>query len=169
MQIIKYFALFIVFSISTYIGMLISKKYSSRVKELKEMKNALNIMATQIKFTYESLPNIFLDISKKINSNIGNIFEKAYKNMEVKNASDAWNCAIENSNTNLEKEDKQVIKDLSNLLGRVDVDGQLKEIELVCNFLDLQIEKAEQDRRKNEKLYKTLGTTIGIAIVIILI
>ena len=31
-----------------------------------------------------------------------------------------------------------------------------------------QIEDAEQERQKNEKLYKTLGMTIGLAIVILL-
>lgn len=33
----------------------------------------------------------------------------------------------------------------------------------------MQIEKAEKEKAKNEKLYKTLGTVIGLAIVIILI
>ena len=35
--------------------------------------------------------------------------------------------------------------------------------------IEKQIEKAEEERNKNEKLYKTLGTVIGLAIVIILI
>lgn len=33
----------------------------------------------------------------------------------------------------------------------------------------MQINKAEEERRKNEKLYKTLGITIGLALVILLI
>ena len=33
----------------------------------------------------------------------------------------------------------------------------------------MQIDKAEDERKKNEKLYKTLGITVGLAIVIILI
>ena len=36
---------------STFIGILFSKKYSNREKELKEIKSALNIFATKIKFT----------------------------------------------------------------------------------------------------------------------
>lgn len=47
--------------------------------------------------------------------------------------------------------------------------GQVSEIKLIDKFLDTQIEKAEQDRRKNEKMYKTLGVTMGLAIVVILI
>ena len=55
------------------------------------------------------------------------------------------------------------------MLGKTDLEGQVTQINLTCEFLDKQIEKAEEERKKNEKLYKTLGTVIGMAIVIILI
>lgn len=47
--------------------------------------------------------------------------------------------------------------------------GQVNEIKLIDSFLNVQIEKAEQEKRKNEKMYKTLGVTVGLAIVIVLI
>ncbi len=47
--------------------------------------------------------------------------------------------------------------------------GQVSEIKLIDNFLNGQVEKAEQEKRKNEKMYKTLGVTIGLAIVVVLI
>ena len=53
--------------------------------------------------------------------------------------------------------------------GQTDVEGQIREINLTSNFIDTQIEKAEDECKKNEKLYRTLGTIVGIAIVIILI
>ena len=37
------------------------------------------------------------------------------------------------------------------------------------NFLDEQIRQAQEEKNKNEKLYKKLGMSIGMAIVIILI
>ena len=55
MQMIKYFMLILVFISSSLIGRLISKKYIDRVEELKEIKNALNIFKSKIKFTYEPL------------------------------------------------------------------------------------------------------------------
>lgn len=53
--------------------------------------------------------------------------------------------------------------------GKTDVEGQISELEVTGNFIDTQIVKAEEERKKNEKLYKTLGTIVGLAIVIILI
>lgn len=47
--------------------------------------------------------------------------------------------------------------------------GQISEIEMTIDFVDTQIQDAEQECKKNEKMYKTLGTIVGLAIVIILI
>ena len=55
------------------------------------------------------------------------------------------------------------------MLGKTDLEGQISEIKLVQNFLNTQIDLAEKEKQKNEKLYKTLGGVIGLAIVIILV
>ncbi len=68
----------------------------------------------------------------------------------------------------MNKEDLQILENLSNLLGKVDLEGQVSEINLVENFLDTQIEKAEIEKTKNAKMYKTLGITSGLAMVIFL-
>lgn len=172
MIIFKYTMLIMLLFISSYIGILMSKKYQYRVKELKEMKTALSIFVTKIKLTYESIPQIFKELSKETNTeniNIRNIFEKASEKMEEKNAGEAWIDALKQTSTNLKKEDIEILKKLSNLLGKVDLEGQINEIELVDNFLDKQIEKAEEELKKNEKMYKTLGITVGLAICIVLV
>lgn len=166
---IKFIILLSIIFLTTYIGLLLSKKYSNRVKDLKEMKIALNIFETKTRLTYETLPNVFKDISNKVNKNISNIFECASTYMNNIDAGNAWNKALDESNTNMTKDDIEVLKGLSNLLGRVDIEGQIKDIELVENFLDKQIEEADIQKAKNEKLYKTLGITFGLAIAVILI
>lgn len=169
MQIIKYITLIIILASTTYIGVLISKKYLNRVKDLREMKNALNMFSTKIKFTYEPIPQIFKEISEKIKPNIANIFKNVCEKINEKTAGRAWEEALEESNTNMTKEDIEILKNLSNLLGKVDIEGQVNEVELVESFLDTQIELAEEEKKKYVKMYKTLGVTIGLAVVIILI
>ncbi len=61
------------------------------------------------------------------------------------------------------------LKKLGKLLGQTDVEGQISEIELTESFLDMQIIKAEEERKKNQKLYKTLGIVTGLIFVIILV
>ncbi len=53
--------------------------------------------------------------------------------------------------------------------GKTDKKGQISEIEITNNFIEKQIEKAENEKNKNAKLYKSLGVICGIGIVIIFI
>lgn len=154
---------------SFLIGILQSQKYVSRVNELKEFKNALNIFKTKIRFTGETIPEIFLEISNNIGSNIGEIFKIASNNMQLVGAGRAWDLALDLDILNLNKEDINALKNMSKLLGQTNVEGQISQIDLTNSFLDMQIAKAEKEREKSEKLYRMLGMVIGIAIVIILI
>lgn len=169
MQIIKICILFIVFLLSNYIGKMIAVKYKYRLEELVEMKNSLNIFKTKIKFTYEPIPEIFEELSKTNYQNVGSIFKLAKEQMSYKTAGDSWNYAIENCENNLKPEDRKTLKMLSKMLGETDLEGQVSQIDVTSAFLDKQIQEAEREKNKNEKLYKKLGTIMGLALVIILI
>lgn len=168
MFIIKIIIYILIFTGSSYVGILFSQKYINRVNELKNFKNALTIFKTKIKYTYAPLPEIFMDISKSIGGVVGDVFRNICKNMEIENATDSFNDAIDFANLNITVEDKETIKNLSKLLGKTDIEGQLSQIELTQSFLNIQIEKAEKEKAKNEKLYRTLGIVTGLGIVIIL-
>ncbi len=158
-----------IFLSCSLIGILISKKYSNRVNELKEFKNALNIFKTKIRYTYEPIPDIFIEISENINSNISNVFKTAAEKMKICAAGEAWDLALKIDDLNIDDEDRNALKNLSKLLGKTDLEGQLSQIEMTSDFLDKQIRKAENQREKSEKMYRTLGMIMGMAIVIILI
>ena len=158
----------VIFLTSSLIGILISKKYSNRVNELKEFKNALNIFKTKIRYTYEPIPEICKEISFSTNSNISNVFEVAASKMNLFTAGEAWTIALKMEDLSINEDDKIVLNNLSKLLGKTDIQGQIGQIELTQDFLDEQIRKAELNRTKNEKMYRTLGMVIGLAIVIVL-
>ena len=168
MQLIKYFILFLILILATMIGRFLSKKYVYRLEELEDIKNALNILKSKIKFTYEPIPEIFEEISKTSSRNISELFKTAKIKMNDLTANEAWKEAVEESQNNLKKEDKDVLKTLSKLLGQTDAEGQISQIEITENFLESKIQEAMEEKKKNEKLYTRLGTIMGLAIVIIL-
>lgn len=169
-MVIKYIFMFLIFIISLLIGNSISMKYKDRVIELKDFKSALNLLKAKIKYTYEPIPAIFMEISKKFENTVGDVFKISKEKMKENPAGEAWESAIDEYNfLSISKEDKKVLKGLGKLLGKTNKDGQIGEIELTEQFLDMQIEKAEKERIKNEKLYKTLGGVVGCTLVIILI
>lgn len=166
---IKCLIYILIFSSCTYIGILISKQYSNRVNELKEMKLALNILKTKIRFTSEPLYNLFYEISMSSKANISNLFKNISENLKNTSAKIAWEQGIENETLAIKKQDRQALKSMGKLLGKTDLAGQISEIELTESFLETQILDAEKERDKNEKLYKTLGMVTGVGIIVILI
>ena len=155
--------------ITSWIGIILSKKYSNRVKELRQLKSALNIIENKIKFTYEPIPEIFKEISRKFKGSVGQIFKKSYENMILTDAGTAWENGIELTSSNLKQEDKEALKGLGKLLGKTDVEGQVSQLSLINEFLKVQLENAEQEQQKGEKLYKKLGAISGLMIVVALL
>ena len=101
---------------SSYTGLLISKRYSNRSDELKQIKTALNMIKTKIKFTYEPLSEIFEQISNSFSNDISEIFILTIKNLKNKSVKEAWEYSIDNCKLNINKEDKRIIKELGNIL-----------------------------------------------------
>ncbi len=167
MLILKYLLLGTILFSCSYIGILKAKTFENRVKELNKFQNALLMFKSKIEFTYEPIKNIFEEISKIIYKNDENIFLNSI-NIDG-NITMAWNKAIENLKNDFNDEDKEMIKMFGKLLGKVDLVGQVNEIDLTMKLIEKQIEKAEAERNQNTKLYKTMGIVLGMGICIILI
>lgn len=169
MIMIKWIIILGIFLISFMIGNLISIKYILRVKELKDFKNALNIIESKIKFTYEPLPEIFLQTSRMLSKNIEPIFVQAGTYMKDMDAEEAWNKSLGEAITNLNKEDIENIRSFGKMLGKTDKEGQVSRLKLTQNLIEMQIEKAKAEEEKNAKMYRTLGSIAGLAFVIMLV
>lgn len=169
MEILKIFILIIIMGMCTALGLIKSNRFKLRVEDLQEIRKALTIAKTKMRYTYEPLPELFLEISKDLKLNISKIFLETHKYMEEFNAGQAWEKAIDESENNFSRSDLNIIKGLSKLLGQTDLEGQLMQLEVTNKLLEEQIEEANNLKKKNTKLYRTLGATIGLAIMIIFI
>lgn len=154
---------------SLRIGILISKKYVYRLEELEELKNNFKIIENKIKYTYQPLEEIFLDIADISSPSISIIFKNVANHIKIKGAEKAWKDEIGQTDISLKNEDKEILKEFGNLLGKTNKEGQINQINFVNSLLDRQIEKAEKERNKNEIIYKKLGLILGVGIVIVLI
>ena len=168
---IKYILIFFVFLAFTYIGNTYAKKYVSRVQELEKMQNLLNIFKSKIKFTGLTIQEIFNQIYDDNKDIFGDIFKIASLNMENMSAKDGWEKAIEESQDklSLNREDFTAIETLGQMLGNTDAEGQVSQIELTEKLIEDHIENAKIEKQKNTKLYKTLGVTVGLTAVILLL
>lgn len=157
-----------IFFICFYIGCYKAKLCDERVKELQRFLNGITMFKNKVEFTYEPINQIFLDISKVIYENNENIFCDIQKNKNEKDINILWNEETDKIK-NINNEDKEIIKMFGKLLGKTDIKGQLGQIELTSKLIEKQIEKAECEKNKNFKVYKTMGIISGLGICIILV
>lgn len=153
---------------SCKIGILISKKYILRLEELEEFKNNFQIIENKIKYTYETLEEIFYEIAEISSFNIANFFKDTASNLKKQGTEKAWKNEIKKMDSSLTKEDKEALKEFGTLLGKTNKEGQINQIKYVTELLEIQIEKAKIERDKNETIYKKLGLILGIGLVIII-
>lgn len=167
-MILKIIISLLIIYVCTYLGIYKAKKFEARERELKRIKNSLAFFKSKIEFTYEPIKEIFTQISKLVYLHKDNIFLRTTNYLEEFNVNDSWNKAVDET-VDLNKEDREVLKMFGKLLGKTDKNGQISEIEISQSFIEKQIEKAEQEKNKNSKLYKSLGISLGIGIVIVFI
>ena len=167
----RYIFLITILVLSTSIGFLLSKSYNDRLKELKNISNLINILKNKIIFTKKPLAELFEEVSKLEDQNeISKIFIKTAENLKKENFEKAWKEAISEESffLNLKKEDFRLLETFGNMIGKTDIDGQINEIDQFLTLMDGQIVLAEAEKNKNSKMYKSLGTIIGLGIVVIL-
>ena len=168
MIILKVLIFGLIILICSKLGIMKAKNYDNRVIELKKVKSSLEVLRSKIEFTYEPIKDIFCEISNIVYKNDNNIFQKSLENIDSVGVYNSWNNAVE-ENIYLNNEDKETIKMFGKLLGKTDKLGQINEINVTSKLLDIQIEKAENEKNKNFKLFKSLGLISGIGICIILL
>ncbi|WZL71450.1 stage III sporulation protein SpoIIIAB [Clostridiaceae bacterium 35-E11] len=156
------------------IGYILAYRYVQRIYQLKNLYVSFQLLETEIIYASNALPIAMLRVAEKSHKSISEFFIETYKILSSKagySAEEAWNKAINNHfiNTALTNEDKETLMDFGKNLGCTDKENQAKNFHLIYLQLKKQQEIAEGLRIKNEKMCKSLGVLIGIAIVVIFI
>ncbi|WP_372995275.1 stage III sporulation protein SpoIIIAB [Lutispora sp.] len=166
-------ALLIIIS-SSLLGILISSKYSIRPKEIRKLRFSLQMLETEIVYGSTPVPyacynvgcksdnpwkSFFLAVSE-------NLLERRFFSME-----EAWNQAIVNNlcESSLSPSDKELLRNFGRIIGKSDTEDQKKHFKLIYAQLEHHEKIAEDERKNNEKMYKSMGFLLGAAILIILV
>ena len=171
---LKIVILFIITGLSTYLGIIISDRFKKRVIQLKEVQKSIMHLENEILFNNTNLPEALFMIGKKVNSPISEILIKVADKL-LKGLSDNIMDAFkeeylyEKENLFLLKDDYNVIDDFLQSLGDTNLENQEKVFKLINKRISLSIVDAEEESKKNSKVYKSLGFCIGSMIAIFLI
>ncbi len=153
-------------------GFLFGNYYAGKLKKrcgiLQSFISAVVTMQNTIAFTAAPVRELYEELAQE-DSEAGLFFSRlcASKYLQ-KTPEKAWNRTLLEC-TALLKEDKEILRQLGQMLGESDTSSQINQLSLCRTQLEQQLENARTVASSNMKLARGLGVFGGIFVVLILL
>lgn len=140
-----------------------------RIINLHRMENAAALLKGEIAFSGRILEEAFFDMSRRLAEPFGKFFASAASYLQEENSlEDAWKQAeADLKNNSLTEEDLDLFRTLGRELGFLDVEMQLRTLELVEGQLIRRIKELEEQAVSGCRMYQSLGILGAVAVMII--
>lgn len=155
-----------------WIGMMNVKQMDKRLKILRSLLNALEVMEREMSFSMPLLEDLLICVSRLSEGEVRRFL--SFCSNELKNESgnlfcEIWNRAAYEHLAILKREDLDHVLALGNVLGRYDSDGQRQAICHAHAAIKQILLRAETERTSQGKVYKAISATVGVFLVILLL
>ncbi len=163
---LKLFLCFIVIISSTFLGNWFSLKLSRRCSDLFKIIEAINKIKTYIVFGgYEIRTVVEMSFNSKVNFSVftSDVFEDDFNCW--------WNNCVKSlsKTTALNIEDRDLLMCFGANLGVTDIEGQISNCDLYIKIFEERLNDAKSMEKKNIKLYRTLGFSLGCTVSLIVL
>lgn len=166
-------ALIIIFS-GIGFGFYKAAKEQKRLEQGVAIKRMLYLLQGEIRYGFTPLPEAILKISTKTEPEFRPFLKKVARQLEThseESFSKVWEQALKQKLKNILYEPKfyEILKNMGETIGYLDQQMQEKTILLTIEQLDDQIFLMKDQVIKNCKMYRSLGISLSVLIVIILL
>ncbi len=148
---------------------MISHRNRSHIEFIKSYIKFILDLKTEIKYKQESLIRILENYS--LNEYLYPFINKCVNLSKTYPLDVAWDMSFTNlsSSFGVPIEEEKIIRRFATKLGQTDVEGQLQYFEYSISTIKPYLNKAIEDRKKNEKLPIILGLCISLIISVVII
>ncbi len=149
-----------------FIGFSKSKSLFRRKDFLESFILFINTLSTNFRYNGSDIFTLVSFSEKE-----GLFAENSFFNCDEKPFEEVWENAVSGLPKSycLKKSDTDLLNKFGMELGKSDVEGQLKHLELYKSLFTKQLSDAEEVIRQKSKLYKTMGFFVGISIVLVIV
>lgn len=156
------------------IGYIYGEEYKNRYVQLQEMMRVLIDMQNEILYGQTPIPKCLEKLSYKSKEPVNKLLICISNKLMTNKAKDVYNAFFEGineqrKNLSLKEYDYNIFLDLAKSLGETSIDGQYSIFTLAKEKLTNQINMADEECKKNRRVYRYLGINIGLMIAIFLI
>lgn len=164
----------IIISVFAIVGFYLSYKIIYRQNDLLEMKRAILILSSEIKFLSTSIIDAIQHIEKTANEPVRNVFSYFRLLLEQnsgENIEELWEKALETElkTSYFTKNDLDKFKIIGSSICNYDKEFNLSSFSLVTDYIDQSIDEINSEKNQNLKMYQSLSVLLGVMVVILLV
>jgi len=172
--IIKTFGALMVLGSCSLVGFSYGGRYVRRVGQLRQLISALQLMQSEIGFTATPMLEVLPRLKAVARPPVTELFTQFEYGLEAGKgltAAEAWNEALTviKGRLDLLEADCEILERFGSGLSSGGRDEQLKSLQLAQQQLAYQEREAAEERLKYERLYKTMGVLVGLALVLVFV
>jgi stage III sporulation protein AB len=158
---------------ATILGFYKASLYAQRSKQIRHLIQALQRLETEIVFGLTPLEEAFLRLGNQLPKPIADFFSHAgltLRQASGQPASEIWRQTVEQhwKWTAMKNGEKDILLGLASTLGRTDRDDQVKHLRLAVSQLQAEEFQAQDEQRRYESMWKSLGVLMGALVVILM-
>lgn len=163
-------AVFIVISCGGF-GFLLTLMHKREEEALRQLAGILEFMVCELNYRMTPLPELCRQAGLQGKGVLKEIFLRLSEELDYQIAPDVAACMEKSlsSSETLPAKTRELLCMLGNLLGRFDLDGQIKGLQFVRECCLSAIQTLTADRDVRLRSYQTLGLCAGAALVILFI
>lgn len=158
---------------SICVGLWFRMQYLLRLETIKEMQRGLTLLKGEIQYGRSPLPEACLAVSLRIQGNCRIFFQYISERLESGGGSarKIWQETMKEvfEPKQFQTRDYDEINGLGNTLGYLDVDLQVRTLELCMARLEDSISCYERERKNQTRLYPVIGTFGGFLLCLVMI
>lgn len=169
----KWIGALLFISMTTFIGLYMSKQLHDRPKHIRYVKSTLQMIEAEMMYSQHPLQEVFRILSSQAPEMIQPFFARLYQRMKL-NEVDFYHIweeevAILQYDTALGKSEYEILVQFGKTLGQHDLIQQQKNIALTQTHLQRELENAQEQASTYGQMVRGLGVLSGLFIVLLLI
>lgn len=159
---------------SSMFGFSKARALEQRVTRLCQWKRSLVLVQGSLRFHRAALWECFEEVSERTQEPFASFFGKVSERLQKKEEGGLHQIWEEESGKlvssgSFAKEDAPLLELLGESLGHLDLTMQMNQLELVLLQTEENLRQAREQKEQKEKLYQTMGVTVGMLLVLLII
>lgn len=170
----KLLGMILILTASTLGGFAASGEAARHLQALRQVQELLQLLMGEIRCTYAPFPEAFRHIRERSPAPWNTFLEEMAGELEAyrgQGIAAVWMTAVEHlpRECGLNSDDRKELARLGSGLGYLDTEVQLATIGQFLSGWQGRREAAERDLKPRQKIYRCLGISLGITLVLILL